>query len=95
MGELQVIRARYEDTFIDIARAYDLGFDELVHVWGADHGGYVKRLKAIAGAFSDNTVEADVLLCQLVRLLKNGEPVKMSKRAGNFVTVREDRKSVV
>ncbi|MFM9889534.1 MAG: arginine--tRNA ligase [Rickettsiales bacterium] len=64
-------------------------FEVLIYMLGADHGGYVKRLKAIAGAFSNNTVEADVLLCQLVRLTKNGEPVKMSKRAGTFVTVRD------
>lgn len=64
-------------------------FEVLIYMLGADHGGYVKRLKAIAGAFSNNTVEADVLLCQLVRLTKNGEPVKMSKRAGTFITVRD------
>lgn len=65
------------------------GFDELVYVLGADHGGYVKRLQAVARALSDGRVRADVLLCQLVKLFRAGEPVKMSKRAGDFVTLRE------
>ena len=65
------------------------GFDVLIYMFGADHGGYVKRLQATAAALSDKKAEVDVKLCQLVQLLKNGEPVKMSKRAGNFVTVRD------
>lgn len=65
------------------------GFDELIYMLGADHGGYVKRLEAITTALSEGKVKADVKLCQLVHLFKNGEPVRMSKRAGNFVTVRD------
>lgn len=65
------------------------GFKTLIDVWGADHGGYVKRMQAAVAALSDKKVELDVKLCQLVRLLRAGEPVKMSKRAGDFVTLRE------
>ncbi len=76
----------------DIAYHYDKcnrGFAKLIDVFGADHGGYVKRLKAVVKALSDNKVELEVKLCQLVKFLRNGEPAKMSKRAGTFVTVRE------
>ena len=76
----------------DVAYARDKierGFSELVFVLGADHGGYVKRLKAVTRALSQNKVTADALLCQLVRLFRGGQPVKMSKRAGEFVTLRE------
>lgn len=76
----------------DIAYHYDKckrGFTKLIDVFGADHGGYVKRLKAVVNALSGGTVELDVKLCQLVKFLRNGEPAKMSKRAGTFVTVRE------
>jgi arginyl-tRNA synthetase len=65
------------------------GFRTLIDVWGADHGGYVKRMQAAVAALSDRSVELDVKLIQLVRLLRAGEPVKMSKRAGDFVTLRE------
>ncbi len=65
------------------------GFDTLINVFGADHGGYVKRLQAVVKAVSDGEVGLDVKLCQLVSLLDNGEPVKMSKRAGTFVTLRD------
>ncbi|GJD53193.1 Arginine--tRNA ligase [Methylobacterium crusticola] len=65
------------------------GATELIDVLGADHGGYVKRMQAAVRAVSDGRAELDVKLCQLVRLLRNGEPVKMSKRAGEFVTLRE------
>jgi len=65
------------------------GFRELVHVWGADHGGYVKRMKAAVGALSDNQVSLDVVLTQIVHVMKNGEPVRMSKRAGTYVTLRD------
>ena len=65
------------------------GFTTLIDVWGADHGGYVKRMAAAVAALSDGKVALDVKLCQLVRLLRAGEPVKMSKRAGDFVTLRE------
>lgn len=65
------------------------GFTTLVYMFGADHGGYVKRMEAIAAALSDKKTSVDIKLCQLVHLFKNGEPVRMSKRAGNFVTVRD------
>jgi len=64
------------------------GFRQLVYVLGADHGGYVKRITAVAKAF-DQDVQVDVKLCQLVKLFRNGEPVRMSKRAGDFVTLRD------
>ena len=67
----------------------DRGFDTLVDVWGADHGGYVKRMTAAVAALSDRKATLDVKLCQMVKLMRNGEPVKMSKRAGDFVTLRE------
>src|SRR5215467_2293705 len=65
------------------------GFLNLIDVWGADHGGYIKRMQAAVKAVSDGKAELDVKLVQLVRLLRAGEPVKMSKRAGEFVTLRE------
>ena len=65
------------------------GFDEMVYVLGADHGGYVKRLEAVARAVSGGTTKLDVVLCQLVKLFRNGEPVRMSKRAGDFVTLAD------
>ena len=65
------------------------GYDTLIYMFGADHGGYVKRMEASAAALSDSKVGVDIKLCQLVHLFKNGEPVRMSKRAGNFVTVRD------
>jgi arginyl-tRNA synthetase len=67
----------------------DRGFLTLVDVWGADHGGYVKRMQAAVAALSDNRAKLDVRLSQLVRLMRSGEPVKMSKRSGDFVTLRE------
>ncbi len=76
----------------DIAYHYDKidrGFDELIDVFGADHGGYVKRMKAAVSALSNGRVPLDVKLCQLVKLYKNGAPFKMSKRAGTFVTLRD------
>jgi arginyl-tRNA synthetase len=65
------------------------GFRVLIDVWGADHGGYVKRLQAAVSALSDRKADLDVKLIQLVKLLRAGEPVKMSKRTGEFVTLRE------
>lgn len=76
----------------DIAYHYDKvqrGFDHLIDVFGADHGGYVKRMKAAVSALSDGSVSLDIKLTQLVRLYKNGEPFKMSKRAGTFVMLRD------
>jgi arginyl-tRNA synthetase len=68
---------------------YQRGFKRMVYVLGADHGGYVKRLKAVAKAVAGDDAELDVLLCQLVRLFRDGKPLRMSKRAGEFVTLRE------
>jgi arginyl-tRNA synthetase len=68
---------------------YLRGFADMIDVWGADHGGYVKRMGAAVKAVTEERGALDVKLCQLVRLLRAGEPVKMSKRAGDFVTLRE------
>ncbi|MGE0700158.1 MAG: arginine--tRNA ligase [Hyphomicrobiaceae bacterium] len=65
------------------------GFRHLINVFGADHSGYIKRMQAAVKALSDGKADLDIKVCQLVRLLRNGEPVKMSKRAGTFVTLRE------
>lgn len=65
------------------------GFAEMIDVWGADHGGYVKRMQAAVKAVTNGEGALDVKLCQLVRLLRNGEQVRMSKRSGDFVTLRE------
>jgi arginyl-tRNA synthetase len=76
----------------DIAYHYDKvtrGYDLLIDVFGADHGGYVKRMKAAVSALSDGKTPLDIKLTQLVKLFKNGEPFKMSKRAGTFVTLRD------
>lgn len=68
---------------------FDRGYSEMIYVLGADHGGYVKRLEAVARAVSEGKTKLTVLLCQLVKLYRHGEPVKMSKRSGDFVTLRE------
>lgn len=76
----------------DIAYHYDKyqrGFNEMINVFGADHGGYVKRISAAVTALSSNQASLKVLLCQLVKLMKAGQPLKMSKRSGSFVTLRE------
>ena len=76
----------------DIAYHFDKitrGFDLLIDIFGADHGGYVKRMKAAVSALSNGEVPLDIKLCQLVKLYQNGEPFKMSKRAGNFVMLRD------
>lgn len=65
------------------------GMQQLVQVWGADHGGYVKRMQAATKALSDGAVPLDVLLCQIVKVMKGGEPVRMSKRAGTYITLRD------
>ncbi|MES2214518.1 MAG: arginine--tRNA ligase [Pseudomonadota bacterium] len=65
------------------------GFDSLILVLGADHGGYVKRMEAITKALSGGKVESDIKICQMVNYVENGSPVKMSKRAGSFSTVRD------
>ena len=68
---------------------YRRGYPTMINVWGADHGGYVKRMQAAVKAITDGHGQMPVVLCQLVKLLRAGEPVKMSKRSGNFVTLRE------
>ncbi|MBR0681666.1 arginine--tRNA ligase [Roseomonas eburnea] len=68
-----------------IARGHDL----LIDVWGADHGGYVSRMQAAVRAVSDGKVPLEVVLCQIVHVMKAGEPVRMSKRAGTYVTLRD------
>jgi arginyl-tRNA synthetase len=65
------------------------GFPVLIDVWGADHGGYVKRMQAAVKAVTAGQAELDVKLCQMVNLLDAGQPVRMSKRAGTYVTLRE------
>ncbi len=76
----------------DIAYHYNKfrrGFVNLIDVWGADHGGYVKRMQAAVRAVTEGQAALDVKLCQLVNLFDKGAPVRMSKRAGTFVTLRE------
>lgn len=68
---------------------FERGFRNLVDVWGADHGGYVKRMQAAVKAVTAGQATLDVKIVQLVKLLRNGEPVKMSKRSGDFVTLRD------
>ncbi|MDH7795650.1 MULTISPECIES: arginine--tRNA ligase [unclassified Beijerinckia] len=68
---------------------FDRGFLDMIDVWGADHGGYVKRMQAAVKAVSQGKAVLDVRLCQLVKLMRDGQPVTMSKRAGTFVTLRE------
>ncbi|MDZ3838044.1 MAG: arginine--tRNA ligase [Rhodospirillales bacterium] len=68
---------------------YNRGFPILIDVWGADHGGYVKRMQAAVKAVTDGKAELDVKLCQMVNLLDAGQPVRMSKRAGTYVTLRD------
>jgi arginyl-tRNA synthetase len=67
----------------------DRGFRNMIDVWGADHGGYIKRMKAAVSAVGGTGATLDVKIVQLVKLLRAGEPVKMSKRSGDFVTLRE------
>ena len=74
----------------DAAYHYDKylrNFSSIINVWGADHGGYIKRIEGIIKSFSGSEIKFDVKLCQLVNLNNNGKPVKMSKRAGNFITL--------
>ncbi len=76
----------------DIAYHFDKyrrGFSTMVNVWGADHGGYVKRLQAAVAALTGGEGDLDVKLCQMVNLMDGGQPLKMSKRAGRFVTMRD------
>ena len=76
----------------DIAYHFDKfrrGFRSMIDVWGADHAGHIKRMQAALKALTDGQADLDVKICQLVRLFRAGEPVKMSKRAGTFVTLRD------
>jgi len=76
----------------DIAYHFDKfrrGFNAMIDVWGADHSGHIKRMRAALTALSGGQADLDVKICQLVRLFRAGEPVKMSKRAGTFVTLRD------
>jgi arginyl-tRNA synthetase len=68
---------------------FDRGFRDMIDVWGADHGGYIKRMKAAVKAVSNNSAELDVKVVQLVKLMRAGVEVKMSKRSGDFITLRE------
>lgn len=68
---------------------FERGFQETIYVLGADHGGYAKRLQAVGKAISDGNTDVIVRFCQLVKLMRDGEPVKMSKRSGDFITLRE------
>jgi len=65
------------------------GYAAMIDVWGADHGGYIKRMQAAVKALTDNTARLDIVLCQIVRVVKDGAPVRMSKRAGTFVELRD------
>ncbi len=81
-------------TYLAPDMAYHLdkfrrGAEIMIDVWGADHGGYVKRMTAAVEALTEGKAEFKVLFCQLVKLMRHGEPVKMSKRAGTFVTLKE------
>jgi arginyl-tRNA synthetase len=67
----------------------DRGFHDMIDVWGADHGGYVKRMQAAVAATSGGKAALDVKIVQLVKVLRAGQPIKMSKRAGEFVTLAE------
>ncbi len=76
----------------DAAYHYDKfmrDYFSIINIWGADHGGYIKRVEGVIKAISDNNVNFEVKLCQLVNLSSSGKPVKMSKRSGNFITMRE------
>jgi arginyl-tRNA synthetase len=68
---------------------FERGYTEMIYVLGADHGGYIKRLEAVAKAVSAGEAKLTVLLCQLVKIYRNGEPVRMSKRSGDFITLRD------
>jgi len=73
---------------------YERGFDRMINIWGADHGGYVKRIKAAIRALTDDKGSLDILLCQLVKLQEGSKPIKMSKREGNFISLDEVVKKV-
>ena len=68
---------------------YQRGYTQMIDVWGADHIGYIKRMQSAVSAITDNQAELEVKICNLVKLMRGGEPVKMSKRSGSFITLRE------
>ncbi|MDX2082677.1 MAG: arginine--tRNA ligase [Rickettsiales bacterium] len=68
---------------------FERGFKKFIMPLGFDHAGYVKRLNAVVASLTNNQAQLKVILCQMVKFVKNGEPVKMSKRSGNFITARE------
>ncbi|MEO5376942.1 MAG: arginine--tRNA ligase [Magnetococcus sp. DMHC-6] len=89
---LQKGDGQYTYFAADVAYHFDKaqrGFDRLINVWGADHGGYIKRVQAALAALTGKTDLLEVKLMQMVNLTRGGEPVRMSKRAGNFVTLNE------
>lgn len=68
---------------------FDRGFDRVIDVWGADHHGYVQRMKAVVAGLGHSSDDLEVLLIQMVNLLRDGQPYTMGKRSGNFITLRE------
>ena len=81
----------------DIAYHYDKykrGFTEMIDIWGADHGGYIKRMQSAVNAVTFNEAKLDVKICQIVHMLRDGKPVRMSKRSGDFVTIEDVVKAV-
>ena len=68
---------------------FERGYKQMINVWGADHAGYIKRMKSAVTAVTAGAGNLDVKICQMVKLMRDGEPVKMSKRAGQFITLRE------
>ena len=81
----------------DIAYHYnkvERGFEEIINIWGADHAGYIKRVKASIEALGNKEIKFDVKLCQIVNLLENNKSVKMSKRAGNFILINDILKKI-
>jgi len=73
---------------------YERGFNQMINIWGVDHGGYVKRIKAAVKALTNGKGHLDILLCQLVKLKEGDKPLKMSKREGNFISLDEVLKKV-
>ena len=94
-----IIKSDDSPTYMAADMAYHLdklerGFDKLINVWGADHHGYIPRMKAVIEAFGYEEDKLEVIVVQMVNLLRNGEKLKMSKRAGSFVTMTEVNQEV-
>jgi len=68
---------------------YERGFTKMINIFGADHSGYITRMKAAVRAITDENADLEIKTCQLVRLSRSGKPVKMSKRSGSFITLKE------